>query len=185
MRTTRQLRITLQNERADVVRTRARAGECASGSEVIRDTLPALPAQDRAVERWLNDQAGAAYDALKAEPSRAVTPARVRARLAVEHAKARWIAASSSVCKRAPLADWHRHVAEAASPAVAARHTDAVVRSSLYAAPSGMTCGAICALPAIQGGALSLWRPNWFRSLASSAALRITKQSCKTTWSIE
>ena len=116
MRTTRQLRITLQNERADVVRTRARAGECASGSEVIRDTLPALPAQDRAVERWLNDQAGAAYDALKAEPSRAVTPARVRARLAVEHAKERWIAASSSVCKRAPLADWHRHVAEAASP---------------------------------------------------------------------
>jgi antitoxin ParD1/3/4 len=44
-------------------------------------------ARDRAVERWLRDQVGPAFDALKADPSRAVTAAQVRARLAAEHKK--------------------------------------------------------------------------------------------------
>ena len=48
----------------------------------------ALIARDRAVETWLTTQVGAAYDALKADPSRAVTADQVRARLAAEHAKA-------------------------------------------------------------------------------------------------
>lgn len=46
-------------------------------------------ARDRAVERWLRERVGPAYDALKTDPSRAVTPQRVRARLAAEHQKAR------------------------------------------------------------------------------------------------
>jgi hypothetical protein len=54
---------------------------------VIRDGLRALLARDRAVESWLHNQVGPAYDALKADPSRAVTVDQVRARLAVEHAK--------------------------------------------------------------------------------------------------
>lgn len=53
------------------------------------DGLRALLARDRAVESWLHQQVGPAYDALKAEPSRAVTVDQVRARLAAEHAKAR------------------------------------------------------------------------------------------------
>jgi antitoxin ParD1/3/4 len=61
----------------------------ATESEVIRDGLRALLARDRAVESWLHHQVGPAYDALKAEPSRAVTIDQVRARLAAEHAKAR------------------------------------------------------------------------------------------------
>lgn len=59
-----------------------------SESEVIRDGLRALIARDRAVDTWLANQVGPAYDALKADPSRAVTADQVRARLASEHAKA-------------------------------------------------------------------------------------------------
>jgi hypothetical protein len=44
-------------------------------------------ARDRAVESWLKDQVGPAYDALKADPSRAVTVNQVRARLAAEQRK--------------------------------------------------------------------------------------------------
>jgi Arc/MetJ-type ribon-helix-helix transcriptional regulator len=73
---------------ADVVKMKVKAGEYASESEVIRDGLRVLLARDRAVEAWLYSQVAPAYDALKADPSRAVTPNQVRARLAAEHAKA-------------------------------------------------------------------------------------------------
>lgn len=89
MRTTQQFSITLPNEMADVVKAKVTAGEYATESEVIRDGLRALMARDRAVESWLRDQVGPAYDALKADPSRAVTADHVRARLAAEHSKAR------------------------------------------------------------------------------------------------
>ncbi|MFA5730881.1 MAG: type II toxin-antitoxin system ParD family antitoxin [Acidithiobacillus sp.] len=89
MRTTRQMSITLPNDMADVVKTKVRSGEYASESEVIRDGLRALMARDRAVESWLYKQAGPAYDALKADPSRAVSVDQVRARLAAEHAETR------------------------------------------------------------------------------------------------
>jgi antitoxin ParD1/3/4 len=42
-------------------------------------------ARNRAVERWLREQIAPIYDALKADPSRAVSPRQVRARLAMEH----------------------------------------------------------------------------------------------------
>ena len=87
MRTTQQFSITLPNEMADMVKAKVQAGEYASESEVIRDGIRALLARDRAVESWLRQEVGPAYDALKADPSRAVTIDRVRARLAAEHAK--------------------------------------------------------------------------------------------------
>lgn len=89
MRTTQQLSITLPNDMADVVKIKVRSGEYASESEVIRDGLRALLARDRAVESWLHTQVGPAYDALQADPARAVTLTQVRERLAAEHAKAR------------------------------------------------------------------------------------------------
>ncbi len=89
MRTTQQLSITLPNDMADVVKAKVRTGEYATESEVIRDGLRALLARDRAVESWLHNQVGPAYDALKADPSRAITADQVRARLAAEHAKSR------------------------------------------------------------------------------------------------
>ena len=82
MRSTQQLSITLPNEMADAVRAKVASGEYATESEVIRDGLRALLARDQAIERWLRDEVGAAYDALKAAPSRAVSAAQVRARLA-------------------------------------------------------------------------------------------------------
>ena len=88
MRTTQQMSVTLPNDMANVVKSKVQAGEYASEREVIGDGLRALIARDRAVETWLTNQDGAAYDALKADPSRAVTADQVRARLAAEHAKA-------------------------------------------------------------------------------------------------
>lgn len=87
MRTTQQFSITLPNEMANVVKAKVQAGEYATESEVIRDGLRALMARDKAVENWLHAQIGTAYDALKADPSRAVDVAQVRDRLAAEHAK--------------------------------------------------------------------------------------------------
>lgn len=89
MRTTQQLSITLPNDMADVVKSKVRTGEYATESEVIRDGLRALLARDRAVENWLLNQVGPAYDALKADPSRAISADQVRTQLAAEHAKAR------------------------------------------------------------------------------------------------
>jgi len=43
----------------------------------------------RAVESWLHRQVGPAYDALKADSSRAVSVDQVRVRLAAEHARHR------------------------------------------------------------------------------------------------
>lgn len=88
MRTTQQLSVTLPNDMADVVKAKVRAGEYATESEVIRDGLRTLLARDRAVENWLYCQIGPAYDALKSDPTRAVTAEQLRARLATEHAKA-------------------------------------------------------------------------------------------------
>jgi antitoxin ParD1/3/4 len=88
MRTTQQLSITLPNEMADLVRAKVATGEYATESEVIREGLRTLLARDRAVEGWLREQVAPAYDALKADPSRAVSADDVRATLSAEHKKA-------------------------------------------------------------------------------------------------
>lgn len=85
MRTTLQLSITLPTEMAEAVKAKVASGEYATESEVIRDGLRVLMARDRAVEHWLREQVAPAYDALKADPSRAVSGKQVRARLAAEH----------------------------------------------------------------------------------------------------
>lgn len=87
MRTTQQFSITLPNEMADITKTKVAAGEYATESEVIRDGLRALIARDRAVENWLIQEVGPAYDALKADPERAVRVDQLRAALAAEHKK--------------------------------------------------------------------------------------------------
>lgn len=85
MRSTQQFSITLPLQMADVVKAKVAAGEYATESEVIRDGLRALLARDRALESWLVGQVAPAYDALKANPSRALSADQVRARLAEEH----------------------------------------------------------------------------------------------------
>jgi len=85
MRTTQQLSITLPTEMAGLVKSKVACGEYATESEVIRDGLRVLMARDRAMEQWLQTQVGPAHDALKANPSSAVSIDNVRARLAREH----------------------------------------------------------------------------------------------------
>ena len=87
MRTTQQFSITLPNEMADIIKTKVAAGEYASESEVIRDGLRALMARDRAVDNWLLQEVGPAYDALKANPARAISVDQLRAALSAEHKK--------------------------------------------------------------------------------------------------
>ncbi len=89
MRSTQQFSITLPNEMAEAVRAKVASGEYATESEVIRDGLRVLLARDRAVEDWLRKNVAAAYDKLKANPSRAVAVAAVKARLAAARKKAK------------------------------------------------------------------------------------------------
>lgn len=85
MRTTQQFSITLPNELANLVKAKVAGGEYATDSEVIRDGLRAMMARDRAVEHWLVQEVGPAYDALKADPSRALTADQMRLRLGELH----------------------------------------------------------------------------------------------------
>ncbi|MDR3727004.1 MAG: type II toxin-antitoxin system ParD family antitoxin [Terracidiphilus sp.] len=85
MRTTRQFSITLPHEMAEMVRAKVDSGEYASESEVIRDGLRALQQHERALDAFLREQVAPAYDAIKADPSRAVSVEKVRASLAAAH----------------------------------------------------------------------------------------------------
>ncbi|MGH1559979.1 type II toxin-antitoxin system ParD family antitoxin [Caulobacter segnis] len=86
MRSTKQLSVTLPNEMAAQVRAKVESGAYASESEVIREGLRALQAQERALETWLTGEAAKAYDAFKADPSRGRSGPDVRASLAAAHA---------------------------------------------------------------------------------------------------
>jgi len=87
MRTTKQLSITLPNHMADALKNRVSSGAYASESEVVRDGLRALFAQEEAIERWLSAEVSASYDALRADPSLAISSADVRAQLSALHEK--------------------------------------------------------------------------------------------------
>lgn len=85
MRSTQQFSITLTTEMAEMVRAKVEAGEYASESEVIRDGLRALQLRERALDTWLREQVAPIYDAMKANPSRAVSVEKVRASLTAAH----------------------------------------------------------------------------------------------------
>ena len=86
MHSTQQLSITLPNDIVGLVKAKVAAGEYASESEVIRAGLRALLARDQAMENWLQQEVAGAYDALQADPGRAVSIDKLRARLAAENA---------------------------------------------------------------------------------------------------
>jgi putative addiction module CopG family antidote len=71
MRYTQRLSISLPDEMAQMVKQKVAEGVYASESDVIADGLLALQERDSAVERWLLTDVSAAYDAYKADPSRA------------------------------------------------------------------------------------------------------------------
>ena len=74
----------LPNELAELVRSKVASGEYATDSEVVRDGLRTLAARDRVIETWLREEVAPAYDALKADPSRAISASDVRAALAAK-----------------------------------------------------------------------------------------------------
>lgn len=91
MRTTQAFSITLPLDMAEMVKAKVASGEYATESEVIRDGLRTLVARDAAVERWLQEEVAAAYDAHKADPDRAKPlnegMAEVKARIAKGEAR--------------------------------------------------------------------------------------------------
>ena len=89
MRATKQLSITLTNEMAEMVRAKVESGEYASESEVIRDGLRALQVRERALDSWLREKVAPTYDAMKADPSRAISAEKLRASLAAARRSSR------------------------------------------------------------------------------------------------
>jgi Arc/MetJ-type ribon-helix-helix transcriptional regulator len=82
MPSTQQFRIKRPNQMAAAVRAKVAAGEYATEIEVTRDGLRVLLARDHAVAAWLRGDVAAACDALKADPSQAVSLDRAKARFA-------------------------------------------------------------------------------------------------------
>jgi antitoxin ParD1/3/4 len=87
MRTTQQMSITLPNEMAEFVRTKVASGHYASDSEVLRDALRALRERDRAVEAWLRNEVVPVAQALRDDPSRALSVDQVRAELKISRTR--------------------------------------------------------------------------------------------------
>jgi putative addiction module CopG family antidote len=102
MRSTQQFSITLPHEMAEVVRSKVASGEYATESEVLRDGLRALMARNRATEEWLRTDVAAAYDALKADPARALSTEQIKTRLAsaAEAAKAAEVAKAAGAARQ-------------------------------------------------------------------------------------
>ncbi len=87
MRKTQSLSITLPHEMARMVREKVASGAYATESEVVRDGLRALEAQDSALEDWLRTEGVARYDAFHRNPSHAHPATEVFARLRAHRTK--------------------------------------------------------------------------------------------------
>ena len=79
--------ISLPGEQAAYIDAKVAAGDYASVSEVVRAGLRALKERDEAVERWLRDEVAPTFDALTADPSRAMNGTEIAARLKAHHSK--------------------------------------------------------------------------------------------------
>jgi antitoxin ParD1/3/4 len=64
---------SLPAEQARYIDEQVESGTYASASEVVRAGLRALQERDSVVERWLREQVTPVYDAMTADPSRAVS----------------------------------------------------------------------------------------------------------------
>lgn len=84
MESTKQFCITLPDEMADAVKSKVETGEYATESEVILDGLRVLLGREQILDDWLHEHVVPAYDAIQADPSRAVSIAAVRERIIAE-----------------------------------------------------------------------------------------------------
>jgi antitoxin ParD1/3/4 len=69
---TRKRSFTLPSQQAEYIDAKVASGAYASASDVVRAGLRALQERDAAIERWLANEVAPVYDAMKADPSRAI-----------------------------------------------------------------------------------------------------------------
>ncbi len=81
------LKVTLPAELARMVEEKVASGAYESESEVIREGLRALQAQEVAIEQWLRTEGVARFEAYRRDPRGAQPAAEVFARLRAHHAK--------------------------------------------------------------------------------------------------
>lgn len=79
--------VSLPAEQASYIDAQVAKGTYASVSEVVRAGLRALQERDAAIERWLREEVAPTYDAMRADPSRAIPATRVLQNLRSHHAK--------------------------------------------------------------------------------------------------
>ena len=89
MRTTQALSVTLPHEMARMLKDKVASGEYATESEVIREGLRALQAQEQAVERWLRDEVARSVDEVAASPDGVIPVEDVLARIKAKKLKSR------------------------------------------------------------------------------------------------
>ena len=77
---------SLPAEQAAFIDAKVSSGDFASASEVVRAGLRALKERDEAVERWLREEVAPTYDAMAADPGRAVSADKVWAAVEAQHA---------------------------------------------------------------------------------------------------
>ena len=82
-----QLSVTLPDDLAEQVRARVESGEYASESDVVAEALRTLEDREQTLEQWLRTEVAAAYDAIKADPSRGLSLEEVRASLTATHSR--------------------------------------------------------------------------------------------------
>jgi antitoxin ParD1/3/4 len=88
MGTVKKRTISLPVEHAAYIDAKVSSGAFGSASEVVRAGLRLLQDQDAALERWLKEDVGPAYDAMKGDPGRGRSAREVFAELRARHSPA-------------------------------------------------------------------------------------------------
>jgi len=78
---------SLPAKQARFIDAKVRTGTYASASEVVRAGLRALEERDAAIESWVRSEVGPVYDAMKADPKRAVSAKKAFAAVRARHAE--------------------------------------------------------------------------------------------------